>query len=139
MKASGRQRALGPQWSTVEQLQLRWERSAAMVRTWVKITVRPCLHLPLTHTKHHPFENKVWEIYFYKEVYSFVHWSSYIVLDYVSAYIFITAIQQTLLLSVCTSKCASIYGLIYLWLDAFFFFRILDYFICIYCFILFMS
>ena len=30
---------------------------------------------------------------FYKEVYSFVHWSSYIMFDYVSAYICITAIQ----------------------------------------------
>ena len=26
------------------------------------------------------FENKVWEIYFYKEVCSFVHWSSYIII-----------------------------------------------------------
>ena len=33
-------------------------------------------------------------LYFYKEVYSFVHWSSYIMLDYVSAYICITAIHQ---------------------------------------------
>ena len=41
-------------------------------RTWVKITVRPCFHLPLTHKKHHLFENKVWMMYFYKEVYSFV-------------------------------------------------------------------
>ena len=31
----------------------------------------------LSHNnKHHPFENKVWEVYFYKEVCSFVHWSS---------------------------------------------------------------
>ena len=29
----------------------------------------------LTHNKHHPFKNKVWEIYFYKEVCSFVCWS----------------------------------------------------------------
>ena len=50
------------------------KRSAAMVRrTWVKITVCPCLQPPLTHKKHHPFENKVWEIYFYKEACSFVH------------------------------------------------------------------
>ena len=48
-------------WAT----QPRWERGAAMVgRTWVKITVRPCLHSPLTHKKHHPFENKEWEIIF---------------------------------------------------------------------------
>ena len=30
----------------------------------------------LSHTTNiHPFENKVWEIYFYEEVCSFVHWS----------------------------------------------------------------
>ena len=32
-----------------------------------------------THLSHitniNPFENKVWEVYFYKEVYLFVHWS----------------------------------------------------------------
>ena len=45
---------------------------------WVNIAVCPRLQL-ISHTqqKHHPFENKVWEIYFYKEVYSFVHWSHY--------------------------------------------------------------
>ena len=32
LRNSGRQRALGPQWPTVEQLQPRWERSVAMVR-----------------------------------------------------------------------------------------------------------
>ena len=32
-------------------------------RSWVNIAVRPCLHSFLTHNKHHPFENKVWEIY----------------------------------------------------------------------------
>ena len=35
----------------------------------------------LSHTTNiNPFENKVWEVYFYKEVCSFVHWSSYIML-----------------------------------------------------------
>ena len=29
----------------------------------------------------------MWEVYFYKEVCWFVHWSSYIIVDYVSAYI----------------------------------------------------
>ncbi len=33
-------------------------------------------------------------LYFYKEVCSFVHWSSYIMFDYVSSYICNTAIQQ---------------------------------------------
>ena len=35
----------------------------------------------LSHTTNiNPFENKVWEIYFYKEVCSFVHWSSSLLL-----------------------------------------------------------
>ena len=42
------------------------------------------LSLSLTHllhtTKINPFENKVWEIYFYKEACSFVHWSSSLLL-----------------------------------------------------------
>ena len=44
-------------------------------RTWANIAVRPCIHSFITHHKHHPFENKMWEIYFYKEVFSFVCWS----------------------------------------------------------------
>ena len=35
----------------------------------------PVSNSSLTHNKHRPFENKVWEIYFYKEVCSFVCWS----------------------------------------------------------------
>ena len=64
----------GPQWPTVEQPKLRWERNAAMVkrRTWVNIAVRSCLHSFLTHNKHHLFENKVWEIYIKKCIRSFV-------------------------------------------------------------------
>ena len=47
----------------------------------------------LSHTTNiNPFENKEWEIYFYKEVCSFVHWSSYIIVDYVSACICIRAV-----------------------------------------------
>ena len=34
-------------------------------------------------------------LYFYKEVYSFVHWSSFIIFNYISAYICVTAIQQS--------------------------------------------
>ena len=46
------------------------------------------LHPSLTHHRNiNSFENKVWEIYFYKEVCSFVHWSLSIMFDYVSAYI----------------------------------------------------
>ena len=55
-----------------------WLSNPAKIRKkycWVNIAVRPCLHSPLTHKKHHPFENKACEIYFYKEVYSLIYWS----------------------------------------------------------------
>ena len=61
------------------------KRSAAMVRgTWGRY-VAVCLHLQLTsHTQETPtLLNKVWEVYLYKEVCSFVNWSHH----YVSAYI----------------------------------------------------
>ena len=57
----------GPQWSTVDQPSqdeedvLLWPRE----KVWVNIAVRPCLHSFLSHNKHHPFENKVWEIYIF--------------------------------------------------------------------------
>ena len=57
VRASGRLRALGPQWPTVEQPQPRWERSAAMVRrTWVNMHQSvPVSSSPLTHNQHQPF------------------------------------------------------------------------------------
>ena len=55
-------------------------------RSWVNIAVCPCPHSSLTHHRNiNPLENKVWEIYFYKEVCLFVHWSSSFMFDYVSA------------------------------------------------------
>ena len=44
------------------------------------VVVCPCLQLTSHGQEIHPFENKVWEIYFYKEVCSFVHWSSSLLL-----------------------------------------------------------
>ena len=66
----------GAQRPPVKQPKPRYRRSAAMAkrRTWVNGAVCPCLHLSLTH--HRNIENKVWEIYFCKELCSFVHWSS---------------------------------------------------------------
>ena len=51
---------------------MRKKRCYGRGRTWVQITV--CLRLQLiSHTQlHHSFENKVWDIYFHKEVYSFI-------------------------------------------------------------------
>ena len=43
--------------------------------SWVNIAVCPSLNPSLTHHRNiNPFENKVWEIYFYKEVCSFIYW-----------------------------------------------------------------
>ena len=60
-----------------------------MVRsTWGQYSSLSPSSADLSHTTNiNPFENKRWEIYFYKEVCSFVHWSSYIMFDYVSTYI----------------------------------------------------
>ena len=60
-------------------------------RTWVNIAVCPGLHSFLTHNKHHPFENKVWEIYiFIRSV--FVHyWSRHyrlIMFPHISVYLY---------------------------------------------------
>ena len=69
--------------SAVEPPLPRWGWSAAMVtrRTLDQnnsMSPSPA-HLSRT-TNINPFENKVWEIYFYKEVCSFVHWSSSLLL-----------------------------------------------------------
>ena len=63
------------------------ERSAAMVRRTLGQYVAVCPRLQLTsHTQqeHHPFENELWELYFYISVLilvcSFVHWSSSVLL-----------------------------------------------------------
>ena len=95
VRASGRQRALGPQWPTVEQPQPRWGKSAAMVRrTWGQYSSLSPSPAHLSHTTTiTPSKIKCERLHFYKEVYSFVHWSSYIMFDYVSAYICIMSKQ----------------------------------------------
>ena len=64
----------GSQRPPVEQPKPRWGRSAAMVkrRTWsIQQSVPVSTHFSHT-TEHHPFENEVWDLYFCREVYSFV-------------------------------------------------------------------
>ena len=57
-----------------------WGRSAAIVRgTWSQyVAVCSVSNSPLTHNQYqpfrNPFENKVWEVYFSKELRSFVHY-----------------------------------------------------------------
>ena len=82
----------GPQRPPVEQPQPRCRRSAAMVkrRTWVNIAVCPCLQSSVTHHKN--IENKVWEIYFCKELCSFIHWSCHYVWLCSRLYIYIYCI-----------------------------------------------
>ena len=50
------------------------ERKKVLLGQYRSLSLSPA-HLSHT-TNINPFENKVWEIYFYKEVCSFVHWSS---------------------------------------------------------------
>ena len=60
-------RELGPQWPTVEQPMSRCERSDAMVKKGlgsIKESVPVSIHIS-HRTEHHPFENKVWEIYIF--------------------------------------------------------------------------
>ena len=56
----------------------RWHRLAPGRRYGKKSSYEYIsLHPSLTHHRNiNPFENKVWEIYLYKEVCSFLHWSS---------------------------------------------------------------
>ena len=87
MRASSRLRALGPQWSTVEQPSqdekeaLLWSEELGSICSSLSPSPTHLLHA----TNINPFENKVWEIYFYKEVCSFIQ--VIIIVDYVSAYI----------------------------------------------------
>ena len=60
----------------------------------------------LSHTTNiNPLENKVWELYFYKEVCSFVHWSSSLLLTMfplIFVYVYIYAAIQQLCLKLLT-------------------------------------
>ena len=70
-----------------------WERSAAIVRgTWGQyVAVCSVSNSPLTHNPFATISNKVWEVYFSKEVCSFV-----IIVDYVSACICIRIVVSRL-------------------------------------------
>ena len=108
--------ALGPQWPTVEQPSQDEEEvlPRSKEELWIKITVCPRLKL-ISHTQ--PTSTlsrlKCERLYFYKEVCSFVHWSSYIMFDYVSAYICIRirAVEcgYTTSLLVSSEECQSIF------------------------------
>ena len=70
-----------------------WERSAAKDRgTWGQyVAICSVSNSPLTHNPFATLLNKVWEVYFSKEVCSFV-----IIVDYVSAYICIRIVVSWL-------------------------------------------
>ena len=71
-------RGLGPSATQGWAAQPRWGRSAAMVtRRTLGQYVAICLCLQLTSYTQltSTLSNKVWEVYFYKEVCLFVHWS----------------------------------------------------------------
>ena len=70
-----------------------WERSTAKDRgTWGQyVAVCSVSNSPLTHNPFTTLSNKVWEVYFSKEVSSFI-----IIVDYVSAYICICIVVSWL-------------------------------------------
>ena len=76
LTASGRLRALGPQRPTVEQPSQ--DEKEVLLGQYSSLSSSPA-HLSHT-TNINPFEYKVWEVYFYKEMCSFVHWSSSLLL-----------------------------------------------------------
>ena len=66
LRASDRQRALGPQWPTVKQPQAKMRKKCCYGRrrTWGQYISLSPSPAHLSHTTNiNPFENKVWEIY----------------------------------------------------------------------------
>ena len=63
LKTEGFGPLVTPGWTT--QAKMRKNCCYGRGRTWVNIAVRSCLHSFLTHNKHHPFKNKLWEIYIF--------------------------------------------------------------------------
>ena len=93
VRTNSRQRACGPQWPPVEQPSKMRKKCCYSQRNLGSIC---CSLFPLQLTSHmqtfrNPFENTVWEVYFSKEVCSFV-----IIVDYVSAYICIRIVVSWL-------------------------------------------
>ena len=91
---------LGPQWPTVEQP----SQDARGVLLWSEELGSICSSLSPspTHLSHmasiNPFENKVWEIYFYKEVCLFIHWGRHYCWLYFRIYLYMyMAIQHVYL------------------------------------------
>ena len=89
--------------------QLECERSAARFRRTLGHYVAVCPRLQLTsHTQPtSTLLNKAWELYFYKEVCPFIHWSRQCV-EYVSAYICICIFAVVLWIyniALCKSRC----------------------------------
>ena len=80
VRASARQRAWALR-TPVEETVMLWSREELWVNMLQSV---PVSNSPLTHNRYqpfrNPFENEVWEVYFSKEVCSFV-----IIVDYVSA------------------------------------------------------
>ena len=84
VRTSSRQSACGPRWPLVEYLNRMKKKCCFSQRNLGSICCSLfCLQLT-SHTQPfcNPFENKVWEVYFSKEVCSFVN-----IVDYVPAYI----------------------------------------------------
>ena len=73
LRVSGRQRALGPQWTTVEQPKPRWGSGVAMVRRTLGQNNSPSLSPLSSHTQEISTLSRIkGERYFYNEVCAFV-------------------------------------------------------------------
>ena len=101
VRASGRQRALGPQWPQLSSPPKVRKKCCYGQRNFGSMCSSLSLSpIHLSHTRHiNPFENKVWEVYFYKEVCSFVHWSSSLLLT-MFPYIYIYIYEYTTTLGI---------------------------------------
>ena len=73
-----------------------WERNATIVRgNWGQyVAVCSVSNSPLTHNRFATLSNKMWEVYFSKEVCSFVHYCWLCFRIYMYTYSCTTAIQQ---------------------------------------------
>ena len=97
VRTSGRQRALGPQWPTVEQPKPRWERNAAMVRrTWGQYSSLSLSPAHLSHTTNITLSRIKCERYIFikKCVRSFIEVRHYVWLCSAYICICIMSIQQ---------------------------------------------
>ena len=78
-----------PNWAT--QAKMRKKCCCGREWTWVNITVH--LHSFLTHNKHHPFENKVWEISIFIRSVFVCYWNHSLPVDCFRIYLYMYTLR----------------------------------------------